>query len=246
MNGNSNGISTLKRMEMVLQDMSYKFTINPHQYDLKIPNRANLVYTKGGAFIDLFGEGLKEFNISGVTGFKSTTGDPNHGYNQFLAMKKLATDTMNNIQEGEPVDEDDLLKFYNHTDGEAYLTVPIKLNILRNVNEPLLFKYDLSFYVIKRVGDAKQVDEPQSIGNTETIYQKLDKRKGASTKLGATADNVMSTYKETLTDRLVEKQEGLTLTNREYAPNSISRTDRPACTYYEIDKNGTPKEQMGW
>ena len=76
-------------MEFEFKGHSYLFTINPEMYDITIPNRMNLVYTKAGAFIDLFGEGVNEITISGTTGWKATTGDRNHGYEKFIELKEI-------------------------------------------------------------------------------------------------------------------------------------------------------------
>lgn len=164
MNGNSNGLTQLKRMEIEFKGTSYTFTINPEQYEIKIPNRVNATYTKAGVFLDLFGEGLREITVSGITGFKSQTKDPEHGYKQFLALKQIIQDNFRDIEDGRPVT--DFVMFYNHTDGEGYATVPIRLSIMRNVNQPLLYRYDLNFYIIRDANAAKDnSSENQQIGN---------------------------------------------------------------------------------
>ncbi|MBU5669504.1 hypothetical protein KQI68_06585 [Peptoniphilus sp. MSJ-1] len=164
MNGNSNGLTHLKRMELEFKGHSYLFTINPEQYELKIPNRANATYTKAGVYLDLFGEGLRELTVSGITGFKSTTEDPEHGYKKFLLLKSIIRENMQDIEDGKPVK--DFLMFYNHTDGEGYETIPTRLSILRNVSQPLLYKYDMSFYVIRDANQPRGQNEGQGIGNS--------------------------------------------------------------------------------
>lgn len=164
LNGNAyDGINRLKRMELEYKNQSYVFDLNPETYDLKIPNRVNVHYTKVGAVVDLFGSGLKELNIVGTTGYKGTGKDPAHGYKKFLSLKKTMLTVMDDIRDGRPVK--DFLNFYNHTDGEAYVTIPIRLNISRNVNQPLIYKYDIQLYVLRRVGDAVESPEIQVIGN---------------------------------------------------------------------------------
>lgn len=164
LNGNAyDGINRLKRMELEYKNQSYVFDLNPETYDLKIPNRVNVHYTKVGAVVDLFGSGLKELNIVGTTGYKGTGKDPAHGYQKFLSLKKTMLTVMDDIRDGRPVK--DFLNFYNHTDGEAYVTIPIRLNISRNVNQPLIYKYDIQLYVLRRVGDAVESPEIQVIGN---------------------------------------------------------------------------------
>lgn len=162
-NGNANGTRQLARMELQFKNLSYEFTINPEVYDLKMQNKINLQYTKGGAFIDAFGEGIKELSIVGTTGFKGTDKDPEHGYNKFVELKRLIETNMNDVELGKEITE--FLKFYNHTDGEAYVCVPIRMNLSRNVNQPLLYKYDIALYAIRRVGDPVPKANIQVIGN---------------------------------------------------------------------------------
>jgi hypothetical protein len=45
--------------------------INPEEFTQAEPARINIIQTKGGAFADFFGQGLKTITIRGVTGFKS-------------------------------------------------------------------------------------------------------------------------------------------------------------------------------
>lgn len=164
MNGNAyDGIKKIKRMEMVFKNNSYIFDLNPEVYDFKIPNRVNVHYTKAGAVVDLFGSGLKELSIVGTTGYKGTTNNKNRGYEKFLEIKRLLEGVMDDIKDGRPVK--DFLLFYNHTDFDAYVTVPIRLNISRNVNQPLIYKYDIQLYVLRRVGDAVESPTLQVVGN---------------------------------------------------------------------------------
>ena len=179
MNGNAyDGVSQIKRMEMAFKNKSYVFDLNPEVYDFKIPNRVNVHYTKAGSIVDLFGSGLKELNIVGTTGYKGTTNDKNHGYTKFLELKRTMEGVMDDIKDGRPVK--DFLLFYNHTDFDAYVTVPIRLNISRNVNQPLIYKYDIQLYVLRRVGDPVGSPTLQVVGNPlgspNTVSQTVNDR----------------------------------------------------------------------
>lgn len=179
MNGNAyNGLNQIKRMEMVFKNKSYIFDLNPEVYDFKIPNRVNVHYTKAGAIVDLFGSGLKELSIVGTTGYKGNSNDKNHGYRKFLELKRTMQEVMDDIEDGRPVK--DFLLFYNHTDFDAYVTVPIRLNISRNVNQPLIYKYDIQLYVLRRVGDPTDSPNLQVVGNPlgspNTVSKTVDDR----------------------------------------------------------------------
>lgn len=180
MNGNANdGKKRLKRIELEFKNVSYIFTINPENYDKKLQNRMNLTYTKGGAFIDLFGQGVTEISFSGTTGFTGGTEDKDHGYKKIVALQKLLEDNFKNVEDGQEIT--DFLNFYNHTDDEAYVTVPNKISIMRNVNQPLLYKYDLMLYAIRRVNDPKPTSDIQVTGNplsvSETASKTIEDRK---------------------------------------------------------------------
>lgn len=164
MNGNANGTRRLIRMELEFKNKSYMFNINPENYSLKLSNRANVVYTKGGAFIDLFGEGIKEINFVGTTGFGQ---DKETGYNKIMELKELIENNFNDISNGKEIK--DFLNFYNHTDGEAYVVIPLNFEISRNISQPLLYKYDFSAYAIRRLGDPVPTSNVQMIGNPLNI-----------------------------------------------------------------------------
>lgn len=217
MNGNSNGLTNLKRMELTFKDKSYAFTINPENYDIKLQSRLNLIYTKGGAFIDQFGEGVKEINVSGTTGFRATTDNKEHGYEKFLELKALVEENFNNIKQGEEIV--DFLNFYNHTDGEAYVTVPIRLGIMRSVNQPLLYKYELSLYAIRRVGDPAPSNEiKQAVGN---------------------AEGPVETAPETVANRtLMESNVG---TDNSFSESNKELTKKTKVKYFNIDSEGNLK-----
>lgn len=199
MNGNANGYRKLKRFELVYKDISYQFTINPQEYEFKAPNRQNLIYTKGGAFVELFGPGVKELTISGTTGFKARTKDPDHGYKKFLELKSIIEESYKETTDGNEVT--DFLNFYNHTDGEAYVTIPTQMVISRSVNQPLLYKYDLSFYILRRVGDPSPtrptiiIGDPIGIPKTDqgTVKDReLEKKDGKSNFSKKTRDKLVN------------------------------------------------------
>lgn len=163
-NGNAyNGINKLSRFEFEFKGSSYPFTINPERYDIDIPSRTNVTYTKAGAFVELFGEGLKEISLEGTTGLTGGTDDKNHGYEKMMSLKKLLRDNFQNIEDGRPVE--DYLIFFNHTDGDAWVTIPTKLRILRHKDQPLYYKYDIHLYAIRGLGEPEPTSNIQMVGD---------------------------------------------------------------------------------
>ena len=162
-NGNMNGLNRLKRMEIEFKGNSYHFTVNPQNYEIKQQSRVNVTHTKLGAFIDKFGGGIKEITLVGTTGFKAQTKDANHGYEKMLELSNIIESEFNDVADGQVVK--DFMTFYNHTDGQGYVVIPIRFTISRSVNEPLLYRYDLFMYAIRPAGQPAPQQTIQKIGN---------------------------------------------------------------------------------
>ena len=180
----------LQRMEFVYKGQSYTFTLNPTNYEETTPSRTHTFYTKNGAHVEKFGKGITEISFSGTTGFRGDTEDNSHGYKRFVELKKLLEREMLDAPEGRPIE--DYLLFYNHTDGEAYVTVLQKFGLLRNVNEPLLYKFDISLQAIRRVGDPVPSKGSQGIGNVEGNPNKTGNILDANRKANQNNNNNIS------------------------------------------------------
>lgn len=166
--GNANTGSsarTLKRMEFYFKGKSYKFTINPDDYSQTENNKVTVTRTKGGAFVELFGADVVEISISGTTGFKNGTKNPENGYQKFKELRDLVRSTYTNITDAKSISDSDLLAFYNYTDNEYYRTIPDKFELRRSKSNPLLYKYDIHLYAIRRIGEAAPNKYVSTIGN---------------------------------------------------------------------------------
>ena len=192
-------------MEIEFKGTSFEFETNPEQYEVKIQSRVNLTYTKMGAFIDKFGEGVKEITLSGTTGFKGSARDPNHGYNKYKALKSIMESEMQDVEDGKEIK--DFMTFYNHTDGEGYVVVPIRISLFRNVNQPLLYKYDMAFYAIRNAGDPVPTQAIQVIGNplgtpttaSETVKDRDEIEKGGTEDTKFTETNKVKAKEDSKT-----------------------------------------------
>lgn len=174
--GNQNtSKKTLKRMEFVFKDLSYKFTLNPESYSQTENGRVTVTQTKGGAFVELFGKAIAEITISGTTGFKNGTNDADNGYKKFKALRDLIKKTYDNITDGKQVTDRDLLWLYNYTDNEYYKTVADKFELLRNKSQPTLYKYDIHLYIIRRIGESAPSTEVETIGNPTKVENTSNK-----------------------------------------------------------------------
>lgn len=171
--GNANtSTKNIKRMEFKFKGTSYKFTLNPETYSQQEDGRVTVTQTKGGAFVEAFGAAIVEIQMSGTTGYKNGTGNAENGYQRFKALRDIIKSTYDNIKDGSEIK--DYLEFYNYTDNEYYYTYPDKFKLLRNKQNPLLYKYDIHLYCIRRIGEPAPNTTVVTIGNPIKVENTIE------------------------------------------------------------------------
>lgn len=174
--GNALNGRSLKRMELIYKDIDIKFAINPEDYTQRTPNRASLTQTKGGAWIDAWGQGIQEVTLKGITGVSGALHtEDDIGYSRWRQLKGLFHALYKDVVDGEEIT--DLIKFYNHTDNEYWYCYPTQagLELYRSKSRPNMYQYTINMWCIRHIGEpAKKTGK---IGNpfkkedtgTETI-----------------------------------------------------------------------------
>lgn len=179
--GNKNKSSkSLKRFKFKFHSKVYNFTLNPDAYSQDEDGRVTVTKTKGGAFVEVFGSDIISINISGTTGFRNGTSDPENGYKKFKELRDLIKSVYDNIKDGKSLTDNDLLYFYNYTDNEYYKTIPDKFKLSRSKSQPNLYKYDIHLYAVARIGEPYTVGKVtvQKLGNPIKAENTKKKKKG--------------------------------------------------------------------
>lgn len=169
---NTSSSKPLKRMEFEFNGKSYKFALNPDTYSQQENGVVTTTKTKGGAFLEAFGPDIPEIDISGITGFKNGTNDPDSGYRKFKELRDLIKSVYDNVTDGSQITK--FLNYYNYTDNEYYVTYPSKFELSRSKSQPLLYKYSIHLYCIRRIGEAAPDTSITTIGNPIGIEQTTD------------------------------------------------------------------------
>lgn len=152
--GNATAGRTLKRMKLSYNGTEVKFAVNPEDYTQSEPNKATITQTKGGAWIDAWGGGIRELTIKGTTGVKGSTKSVDEGYNRWKTLRNLFRDVYDAVQDGEEVTE--LVKFYNFTDNEYFYCYPAQqgIELYRSKSRPHIYQYTIHLWVIRKIGEA--------------------------------------------------------------------------------------------
>lgn len=223
--GNKNSSSkTLKRIEFEFNDKVFKFLLNPETYEQTETGRMNITHTKMGAYIETFGANIVEISISGTTGLKNNTSDSESGYRKFKELRDLIKSVYDNVEDGQEITK--FLNFYNFTDNEYYVTYPDKFILSRSKSHPLLYKYSIHLYCIRRIG------EPNKSVVTIDVANPLKVENTVMTTVGSSTPN--------------------TSTNRKPSPE-VWKSYEDACadgypnvkTAQEFSRGGEDKEKYG-
>lgn len=185
--GNATTGRTLKRMKISYNGTEVKFAVNPEDYTQTEPNKATITQTKGGAWIDAWGGGIRELNIKGTTGVKGGTKNIDEGYNRWKTLRNLFRQVYDAVKDGEEVKE--LIKFYNFTDNEYFYCYPAQqgIELYRSKSRPHIYQYTIHLWVIRKIGEA--ATSTGTIGNpnktsSSSISSKTTKSTTVSKKSG--------------------------------------------------------------
>lgn len=158
----SDGNNTLKRMAFRFDGKIIQLKLNPEEYTQAEPGRGSITQTKGGAWLDDFGAGLGTITMRGTTGFKSAAGDKLVGFSR---LKEIRDMVRNYYAKGNPGDlVDKFITFHNFTDGEHWDVYIKSFTLMRSVNRPLVYLYDIQMVILKKGTSVKYE-------NKESRYQ---------------------------------------------------------------------------
>ena len=162
-NNQADGKNKLKRMEFYYNGKSYKFNLNPEEYQMTEPNRVNLTQTIGGAWIDEFGAGVPMITFKGITGFKQpSTGSPTYGWAKFEELRSIIKKVYNRVGQGQIVPSSKEMYFYNYTDGHYFVVTPVTFELMRSISRPHMYSYNVQLICQRSAVNANPVDKSSS------------------------------------------------------------------------------------
>lgn len=170
--GNRTSERPLKRMKLSWMNQEYQFAVNPEDYTQSEPNKATITQTKGGAWIDAWGGGIKELTIKGTTGVYgrhgNTVSDPDAGYKRWKNLRNMIQNVYDDVRDGEKVE---LMKFYNYTDNEYFYVYPAQggIELYRSKARPNIYQYTLHLWAVRRLGEPEK--ERQALGDPGKAFR---------------------------------------------------------------------------
>lgn len=155
----------------------YRFKVNPENYTYEKPQRSTILKTKSDIVVEDYGKDIEVINFSGTTGFRSIKegNKTKNGKDKLDDLVKLVDKYAKSGGSGNRQQKN--IIFYNMTDG-VYKKVhlaPQGIKIARSVNEPLLFRYDITLMVLGEAfePDRNSISDPEFGNLTPSNEQSL-------------------------------------------------------------------------
>lgn len=170
-------LSFHKRMDRLNYGFTFEFLsgrkrrhitlfVNPEEFSQTEPTRTTVTQTKGGAFVDGFGMGLRTISIRGVTGFKDRDmggGRRVSGHQHWLDLRDLIRDYTDKFKDDATNNK---LRFYNWSDEEYWEVICNSFALLRNVQRPLLYQYNMQLTCLKPIAQKeRKVTEEDAVSD---------------------------------------------------------------------------------
>lgn len=136
--------------------------VNPESFSQTEPARVTVTQTKGGWFVDHFGQGLTAFTLQGTCGYKERNvgGTPVSGHKQFLELRKMYRDWLTAAKDNS---KDHIMRFYNWSDDDHYEVIITSFSLQRSTNRPLLYMYNIAMTGVRRLGEGIPTEEYEDV-----------------------------------------------------------------------------------
>ncbi len=168
----------VRPISFLLQDLSngndltsVPLVIRPGDLTRVEPSRATVQQTLGGAWLDNFGPGIRQVNISGHTGWRGGLAEDG-----MAAFKKLNNTVFTGwhekrrlaIKAGRDPERVQLI-FADLLDDFVYVVAPMSFTLRRNKQSPLLMQYQISMLVLSEdlVGLKESLRPPATLPNVD-------------------------------------------------------------------------------
>lgn len=146
------GGKKLQRMMLRTSDgKTYRFKINPTNYQITYGQRTATYKTRTQAVIEDYGTDLPLIQFSGTTGLRKDSEGKTGADRLFELRDFIRSYAVSGHAEGGSNKE---LYFYNFTDDESFVVHLSQegLNISRDATQPLLYTYTINLIVIREAG----------------------------------------------------------------------------------------------
>jgi hypothetical protein len=124
--------------------------VNPEDMSVNEPAKVTVTETLGGGYVSDFGSAFKTVSIQGTTGYRArynADGELRDGYTEFVHFRSEVYRKFLDANEPKYA-----MYWYNWEDEEYYRIQPTNFRLMRNKSEPLLYRYELQFTCLEKLG----------------------------------------------------------------------------------------------
>lgn len=207
----------LRHFTFVLRDginndiYTVDLNVNPEDMSIENPFRVNTYNTLGGAFVDVWGQGVRRIVMRGHTGWRTvvaSNGQQQDGFDNIFALRDnicnlyfSLRDTASKTQSQTDIQSKLTLTLIDKLHETGYKVVPENFKLLRNKARPLLHMYEVSFVVVDDdVSDSNTLTELSKADQTSKLWSGFDSLNGQFGGLLSQLAGVGGPFGKALTD----------------------------------------------
>jgi hypothetical protein len=163
-----------------------ELNINPEDLQQDTPYRVNATQTLGGAFVDVWGQGIRKIVLRGHTGWRrQTTVTQNSDgfenvrdlrekiFDKYFTIREQASAKMSHVK----LESQLKITLIDRLHEKAFRVVPEVFRLLRNRTRPLLHMYEASFIIVDNDDEQKNVKQTilADADRTKALWAGFDK-----------------------------------------------------------------------
>lgn len=138
----------------------FTFPIRPENFQFDWPARQTVTQTINGAYQDHWGNGIGHIMISGHTGWRAHGESQDDGFKQFMKLREIHDKYCQMCGDTRPEDVTlDLVVAVPQGFGH-YRVSSDNFKTLKNTQNPLLYRYEIAFTVLKDLGSETSASGP--------------------------------------------------------------------------------------
>lgn len=152
--------------------------VNPEDMSFGEPGKTTVTETLGGGYVADFGSAFKSVTLQGITGYnarKNKEGEERDGFTEFMHFRNEVYRKF--IESADPQLS---MYWYNWEDDDYWRIQPTNFRLLRNKNEPLLYRYEFTFTLLEQLDAGNTTKDSQA---KKPIVNMIDTGKKLSTNI---------------------------------------------------------------
>jgi hypothetical protein len=174
---------------------THELVVRPEELTRIEPNRVTVHNTLGGAYVDAFGAGIQQIQLSGTLGWRGSRNADGEAH--FLALRETVRrwNSLRDTRVAAALSPDVVeLVFVDALDSIAVVVAPLEFTLLRSRHSPLLMRYRIRLAVVNDLSTAFSAVVDFILGAIANVAAKAIASLGSLTGIASLQGSMSATF----------------------------------------------------